>query len=293
MRDEFAARTKQILGGRAGWRCSNPDCRASTSGPTVDPLHVSNVGVAAHITAAASGGPRFDPRLHPFQRLAVANGIWLCSICAKMVDDDPDRYDSATLRYWREDAETLADYEKGMPKLAVHPVRFASIQIDSSCLWRPAHRLHKVWTRAGGRADFGFHEISARYWKELRVSPKTKSLDPILDVTIANDTDATTVISAIGFEPIAVWTALKGLPVAYKVPVVDAYTLRVRTLMPGRSQIMSLPDPIAVPRHGTGRYKLCLKRFREAIRGNETLVRLCLVADTVEWKSRLIYMGVY
>jgi len=210
-----------------------------------------------------------------------------------MVDDDPDRYDAATLRFWREDAEALADYEKGIPKEAVCPLRFASIQMDSSCLWQPAHRLHKVWTRSGGRADFGFHEIAERHWKELHVSSKTQSLDPILDVVIANDTNATTVISALGFEPVAVWTVLKGLPVAYKISVVDTYTLRVGAVVPGRSQMLRIPDPIAVPPHGTGRYKLCLRSFRKAVRGNETLVRLCVTVDPVEWKSRLIYMGVY
>lgn len=293
MRDEFSARTKHVLAGRVGWRCSNPDCRAPTTGPSSSVKQVSNMGIAAHITAAAPGGPRFDPRLRSSQRLAVANGIWLCCICAKMVDDDPDRYDAARLRYWKEDAETLADFEKGRQNSVTPPVRFAAIRMDPSCLWRPAHRLHKVWTPAGGRADFGFHEIPERYWKQLRMSSRTHSLDPILDVTVANDTDKSTVISTIGFEATRIWTALKGLPVAYKVPVVDAYTLRVHKIVSGQPQLIEVPDPIALPAHGTGRFKLWLRGFRKAVKGNETLLRLFLTADDLEWKSRLIYMGVY
>ena len=60
MRDDFKNSIKDKLAKRVGYRCSNSDCRKPTSGPQTEPSGVVNVGVAAHITAASSGGPRFD-----------------------------------------------------------------------------------------------------------------------------------------------------------------------------------------------------------------------------------------
>ena len=47
-----------------------------------------NVGEAAHITAAAPGGKRYDPSLTPEDRRAASNGMWLCELCAKLIDTD-------------------------------------------------------------------------------------------------------------------------------------------------------------------------------------------------------------
>ena len=54
-RDEFSKPVVARLASRAGHRCSNPDCRRPTSGPEVTSDGVVNIGVAAHITAAAAG----------------------------------------------------------------------------------------------------------------------------------------------------------------------------------------------------------------------------------------------
>ena len=88
-RDEFSSGVKSILASRAGFRCSKPDCRALTIGPsTVNPGAQTNIGVAAHITAASPGGPRYDPTLTPEERRSVANGIWTCQNHGKQIDDD-------------------------------------------------------------------------------------------------------------------------------------------------------------------------------------------------------------
>lgn len=63
MRDDFTEDVKRILAARTGNACSNPDCRELTSGPQDDPTKALNVGVAAHITAAAEGGERYNPAL--------------------------------------------------------------------------------------------------------------------------------------------------------------------------------------------------------------------------------------
>ena len=92
VRDEFPNTVKTVLAQRAAGRCSNPDCGAVTSGPGLDPDSAVNVGVAAHITAASRGGPRYDPALTPAERMAALNGIWLCQTCAKLIDTDVTRY---------------------------------------------------------------------------------------------------------------------------------------------------------------------------------------------------------
>lgn len=108
MRDNFTAPAKRELAHRVGVRCSNPDCRKSTSGPADDPKKHVNIGIAAHITAAAPGGPRYDPTLTSEERERPENGIWLCQNCAKLIDSDLDRFTPEFLRLWKAAAETNA-----------------------------------------------------------------------------------------------------------------------------------------------------------------------------------------
>ena len=114
-RDDFRQRVKSELALRVNYRCSNPDCRAPTSGPKLDQGGSTSVGVAAHITAAAARGPRFDAALRVDQRASLGNGIWLCQICAKLVDDDEARFTGALLRHWKQIAEAEARENLGKP----------------------------------------------------------------------------------------------------------------------------------------------------------------------------------
>jgi hypothetical protein len=107
-RDEFSREVRQALAARVGLRCSNPECQQLTSGPAADPARALNIGVAAHITAAAPGGPRFDPALTPDERVAIENGIWLCHTCGALVDRDTARFSVNVLRCWKEAAEDAA-----------------------------------------------------------------------------------------------------------------------------------------------------------------------------------------
>lgn len=108
MRDDFKADVKDLLAKRAGMKCSNPNCRRPTSGPQEDPNKVLNIGVAAHITAASKGGPRYSGKMSPQERRSEANGIWLCQTCAKLVDNDEARYSEDLLRRWRRLSEEAA-----------------------------------------------------------------------------------------------------------------------------------------------------------------------------------------
>lgn len=81
-----------------------------TSGPDGDG-GVTNIGVAAHISAASPGGPRYDEMLTPEARSEIANGIWLCQTHAKLIDDDELTYTPAVLRDWKDTAEHMAALE--------------------------------------------------------------------------------------------------------------------------------------------------------------------------------------
>ena len=113
MSDDFSALVKGVLAARVGNLCSRPECRALTSGPQADPAKALNLGVAAHITAASPGGPRYDSGLLPEERSAPANGIWLCQNCAKLVDNDVSRFSVQVLKTWKADAEGQAESRIG------------------------------------------------------------------------------------------------------------------------------------------------------------------------------------
>jgi len=113
MRADFAQSVGTSLAHRVGLLCSNPDCRAATSGPKSQPEKAVNVGVAAHITAASLNGPRYDPSLTDRERRSASNGIWLCQNCAKLIDSDVLLYTTAILIRWKAEAEREAQRRIG------------------------------------------------------------------------------------------------------------------------------------------------------------------------------------
>jgi len=112
-RDEFPSAVKWALAARAGFLCSNPECRASTIGPGDGEAGVVTMGRAAHITAASRGGPRYDDSLMPAERRSIDNGVWLCASCGDLVDDATERYSVAQLRAWKHQAEQAAERRVG------------------------------------------------------------------------------------------------------------------------------------------------------------------------------------
>ncbi|MCJ2186016.1 hypothetical protein [Novosphingobium beihaiensis] len=99
--DRFKKPVVEMLAKRAGNRCSNPDCRAFTSGPADDTERAVNVGEAAHIYGANPGSARYDVSMESVDRGAITNGIWLCGNCHKVIDDDPNRYPAGLLFEWQ------------------------------------------------------------------------------------------------------------------------------------------------------------------------------------------------
>jgi hypothetical protein len=116
-RDNFSTTVIKTLERRVNAKCSNPDCRVPTSGPTVKPDKANNVGVAAHIMAASAGGPRYNEKLTPQERASIDNAIWLCANCSIKIDRDVEKYGVELLKGWKRAAEDHADQEFGKPPL--------------------------------------------------------------------------------------------------------------------------------------------------------------------------------
>jgi len=115
-RDDFSGGVKSFLAARAGFRCSKPDCRALTIGPSAEDIDArTSIGVASHITAASPGGPRFDSTLTSEERRSIKNGIWMCQTHGKEIDDDKVSFSADILRAWKRDAEEDARELLGRP----------------------------------------------------------------------------------------------------------------------------------------------------------------------------------
>ena len=60
-----------------------------------------NVGEAAHICAAAPGGPRYDGNMTSDERRGADNGIWLCDVHARAVDLKDLKFTVEELQEWK------------------------------------------------------------------------------------------------------------------------------------------------------------------------------------------------
>ncbi len=110
-RDDFLESVKRALRERVAGLCSAPFCRRPTTGASsASATGRFILGDAAHITAAAPNGPRYDPLMSSQERRSAENGIWLCQKHARAIDADPDKYTVEVLRQWKERAESDANH---------------------------------------------------------------------------------------------------------------------------------------------------------------------------------------
>jgi hypothetical protein len=108
------------LANRAGHHCSNPSCQRLTTGPDGDDGHAS-IGVAAHITAASIGGPRYNSLASAEERSDSSNGIWLCQTCSRLVDTDIANYTIEVLQEWKAVREASAALELRGLEVRIRP----------------------------------------------------------------------------------------------------------------------------------------------------------------------------
>ena len=124
-RQEFPRRIAEALAKRTGYVCSNPDCRSATIGPHSEDSRTVSLGVAAHIKAAAPGGPRFDSTMSEGERRSISNAVWLCQNCAKLIDSDVARHPASLLVEWRLLAEHLAFQRLGRPRRSLRQLNLS------------------------------------------------------------------------------------------------------------------------------------------------------------------------
>lgn len=170
MRDNFSEKVKRTLANRVGHHCSNPECDRSTSGPSSNGEKAINTGKAAHITAAASGGARYDATLSKAARRAISNGMWLCGICADIIDKDEKGFPVEMLQKWKKDAEERARIRaftdpRTKPSTAVFELDEAGIAFLRSLALPPEDDIEAVTTRMRTAAENDIEAfINAREW---------------------------------------------------------------------------------------------------------------------------------
>lgn len=178
-RDNFSQKTIRFLRDSVAHRCSNPDCRVPTSASTSD-HKINNIGDAAHICAAASGGPRYDPSMTSDERSSIENGIWLCKNCARKIDNDPTKYPVSLLKEWKRKAIGLALAELGQKQPSHNDIQNHLIQSltghTNNLITKAIPNTHKAHERYLSSLDPRFNVLSKYDGKSVVVElqPKEK-----------------------------------------------------------------------------------------------------------------------
>lgn len=132
-RDDFSSKTVRALALRAGYRCSFPGCNQLTVGPSDESLtSITNIGVAAHIHAAAPGplARRYDPNQTPDERKDINNGIWMCVNHSVEIDRDEIRYTAEILKEMKKAHEEEIKKEVSNGSSSTKHNDFIAIGID-------------------------------------------------------------------------------------------------------------------------------------------------------------------
>lgn len=103
IRSNFNSKTKNSLCESVNGHCSI--CGKCTTWVNEDKdtgtAKKDSIGEAAHIEAASKGGPRYNPNQSDEERSRFDNGIWVCSNCHTEIDNNEEKYDVKTLRYYK------------------------------------------------------------------------------------------------------------------------------------------------------------------------------------------------
>lgn len=102
IRDDFSDATRKIIKRQAGGHCSK--CKVKTTEHNGSGSKPLTTGEAAHIEASSEGGPRYNPEDTSEYRRSANNGVWLCSQCHSLVDNDnTNRFDAYSLIEYKAD----------------------------------------------------------------------------------------------------------------------------------------------------------------------------------------------
>lgn len=181
-RDDFLSKTRTALALRAAYRCSFSGCGVATAGPSdAGPENHVSIGVAAHITAAAPGGPRYDPEMTKEQRKGIDNGIWLCQTHSRLIDADEAAYPASRLHAMKAEHEAHIQHEmSNMPAYPV-PSDFIALGPDIAFIGELIAVETQAWTF---RVD---HFVIGDLWELIQYIEKFESLDPYDKYVLTNE----------------------------------------------------------------------------------------------------------
>lgn len=135
-RIDFGLVTRQLLHAAAGQRCCFRTCLRLTSG--VSRKHGDDcergVGVAAHVYSAAQQGPRGRGGLTPEQVRSASNGLWMCSLHGREVDDFQDEYPAEDLLRMKAVRELAHKLERSDDNVAFY-VKVVGLEAWNECVW--------------------------------------------------------------------------------------------------------------------------------------------------------------
>ena len=221
-RDDFSAKIKRALAERVGFLCSCPSCRVPTIGPHTNPEKSANVGVAAHITAAAIGGPRYDANISPVERSGISNGIWLCENCARIIDKDPASSPVELLQEWKTVAEQEIKEKRGKVALSstAFPILEAELVYDTS-----------------GRVFNGYStEILNKYGNktiemgEVQNLPMHYKLDWGYELILVNNSETPVYNVSIEYVSGVKFSYIENLPKINNLKPFDKFTLKTKVV---------------------------------------------------------------
>lgn len=191
-RDDFSPAVANKARDLVSSICSNPGCRVFTvSAEAASTGDTASVGTAAHIHAAAPGGPRYDPNQTREERRGIANALWLCATCARLIDSDVAAHPADLLRKWKAEAEQEARARIGKRATTVD-------EVNAEERSRITGQLDALVRQVGALAP----TIQTAFTRRLDLRPP-----PLVAAAIARDATVTRILASVGARR---WLAIHG-----------------------------------------------------------------------------------
>lgn len=128
MPNKFSPAVKEILRKTVGYHCSAPHCGKQTNIFNRNSNREQYDGDAAHIYGAKPGSARHDDLPIGWSRDEERNGIWLCAVCHRQVDQCKELFPGELLENWKAWAEEA--HERGYRRMIRQTHASANIRED-------------------------------------------------------------------------------------------------------------------------------------------------------------------
>lgn len=128
MSNKFRRGVKDTIRKAVGYHCSAPHCGKQTNVFDRGSNRERYDGDAAHIYGANRGSGRYEDLPHGWSRDEERNGIWLCAVCHRQVDQNPEIFPGKLLEEWKLWAEEA--HRTGYRQMNRHTHASADIRED-------------------------------------------------------------------------------------------------------------------------------------------------------------------